>query len=155
MATSRLARLFGRHDDRRDDHDQRPAGTAPPAPATMAYGQRPDGRTLSGQAPPGGPVPGAGRYPSATRREYEEAARRRKAADQQVGVFERFEAKLSRQIHEATEAGRQDYVRELLSRRLSVRARLEEATVRRDRLRRREEELAAILARHEAPVARR
>ena len=44
----------------------------------------------------------------------------------QVTVLENFERRLNRQIHEAQEQGRDDYVRELLQRRLSVRSQLQE-----------------------------
>ncbi|MDT7745684.1 MAG: hypothetical protein QOE59_4762 [Actinomycetota bacterium] len=44
----------------------------------------------------------------------------------QVTVLENFERRLNRQIHEAQETGRDDYVRELLQRRISVRSQLQE-----------------------------
>ena len=44
----------------------------------------------------------------------------------QVTVLENFERRLNRQIHEAQEKGRDDYVRELLQRRISVRSQLQE-----------------------------
>ena len=58
------------------------------------------------------------------RREQAEAALRRISG--QVTVLENFEQRLNRQIHQAQEAGRDDYVRELLQRRISVRSQLEE-----------------------------
>ena len=88
------------------------------------------------------PRPAPSPHGSVTPAQYEQAGRDRRAADQQVGVFERFDAKLTAQIHEATEAERYDYVRELLSRRIAVRSRLEEATLRRNRLVQTEEDLA-------------
>ena len=67
------------------------------------------------------------------RREQAEAHLRRLSGE--VTVLENFEARLTRQIHSAQEAGRDDYVRELLQRRISVRARLEEMVMRRGRAR--------------------
>lgn len=138
MATSRLGRLFGR------GRDEQAVETVPPA-YTGVGAPRPY------DPPPGAPGHGTAGYgtpPAAptgvvTRAQYEEAVRRRREADQHVEVFERFDAKLSEQIHEATQAGRTDYVRELLSRQRSVRARLEEATMRRNRLRGVEDEFDA------------
>lgn len=56
----------------------------------------------------------------------EEAEKSLRHISGEVTVLENFEARLSRQIHEAQEAGRDDYVRELLQRRISVRSQLEE-----------------------------
>lgn len=58
------------------------------------------------------------------RREEAEGTLRRISG--QVTVLENFERRLNRQIHEAQEAGRDDYVRELLQRRISVRSQLQE-----------------------------
>jgi hypothetical protein len=145
MATSRLRRLFGR------DHDEREADTAPPA-YTGVGAPRPYDPPAGAPAPVAQPTrqmppaqvprPAPSPYGSVTPAQYEQAGRARRAADQQVGVFERFDAKLTAQIHEATEAERYDYVRELLSRRIAVRSRLEEATLRRNRLVQTEEDLA-------------
>ena len=156
MATSRLGRLFGRRSD-----DEREAETAPPAYTGMGA-PRPYDPPPGSPPPPPPPDATTGRAPSGPpaatrsmprpRSQYDEAARRRHSADQQVGVFERFEAKLTSQIHEATEAGRDDYVRELLARRISVRSRLEEAMLRRNRLAHREEELGQGLDAREAPA---
>lgn len=155
MATSRLSRLFGRRSGA--GGDDRAAETAPPAytgvGAPRLYDPPPGapGHGTAGYGPPRQDPPA----PVVTRAQYEEAARRRRAADQQVDVFERFDAKLSEQIHHATEAERYDYVRELLSRQRGVRSRLEEATLRRNRLRAAEDELGASLPAHEVPAARR
>lgn len=148
MATSRLGRFFGR------DHDEREADTAPPAytgvgaprpydPPPGAPGAPAPVAAPTRQMPPT-PVPRPAPSPhgSVTPAQHEQAGRERRAADQQVGVFERFDAKLTAQIHQATEAERYDYVRELLSRRIAVRSRLEEATLRRNRLVQTEEDLA-------------
>jgi hypothetical protein len=151
MATSRLRRLFGR------DHDERGADTAPPAytgvgaprpydPPPGAPGAPAPVAQPTRQMPPAQvPRPAPSPHGSVTPAQYERAGRARRAADQQVGVFERFDAKLTAQIHEATEAERYDYVRELLSRRIAVRSRLEEATLRRNRLVQTEEDLARSL----------
>ncbi|GAA4733172.1 hypothetical protein [Actinomycetospora chibensis] len=148
MATSRLRRLFGR------EHDEREADTAPPTytgvgaprpydPPPGAPGVPAPVAPPTRQMPPA-PVarPAPSPHGSVTPAQYEQAGRDRRAADQQVGVFERFDAKLTAQIHEATEAERYDYVRELLSRRIAVRSRLEEATLRRNRLVQAEEDIA-------------
>lgn len=58
------------------------------------------------------------------RREQAEGSLRRISG--QVTVLENFEQRLNRQIHDARAAGRNDYVRELLQRRISVRSQLEE-----------------------------
>lgn len=159
MATSRLGRLFGRRSG--TGRDDRAVETAPPA-YTGVGAPRPY------DAPPGAPGHGTAGYgPTATapspsgqasvvtRAQYEEAVRRRRGADQQVEVLERFDAKLTEQVHQATEAERHDYVRELLSRQRSVRSRLEEATLRRNRLRETEEELGASLPRDDVSAVRR
>ncbi|MEJ2888537.1 hypothetical protein [Actinomycetospora aeridis] len=144
MATSRLGRFFGRR-----DHDDRTADTAPPAytgiGAPRAY-DPPPGAPGHGTAGYGRPAP-ATPVGVVTRAQYDDAVRRRREADQQVGVFERFDAKLSEQIHQATEEGRDDYVRELLSRQRAVRARLEETTMRRNRLLGTEQQLGAATGR--------
>jgi hypothetical protein len=175
MATSRLARLFGRKDDREADTAP-PAYTGIGAPrqyepppgapghGTAGYQPRPAGPTTSVPAPPGPSAPSARppapaspyeHAPVVTRARYDEAARRRRAADQQVGVLERQDAKLTAQIHAATEQERHDYVRELVSRRIAVRSRLEESTLRRNRLQQTEDELGAGLAASDAPSGQR
>jgi phage shock protein A len=58
------------------------------------------------------------------RRDEAEASLRRISG--QVTVLENFERRLNRQIHEAQQAGRDDYVRELLQRRISVRSQLDD-----------------------------
>lgn len=58
------------------------------------------------------------------RREEAQASLRRISG--QVTVLENFERRLNRQIHDAQEAGRDDYVRELLQRRISVHSQLED-----------------------------
>ena len=58
------------------------------------------------------------------RREQAEASLRRTSG--QVTVLENFEQRLNRQIHEAQEAGRDEYVRELIQRRISVRSQLDD-----------------------------
>jgi hypothetical protein len=174
MATSRLGRLFGRGRDDRADDTAPPAYTGIGAPrqydpppgapghGTAGYQSEPASTTThvpARPAPPAqsGPRPASpyGSAPVVTRAQYDEAFRSRRAADQQVGVLERFDAKLSAQIHEATEAGRHEYVRELLSRQRAVRSRLEEATLRRNRLQRTEEDLGASLPRGDATTWRR
>lgn len=169
MAASRLARLFGRKDDRGAD-------TAPPAytgiGAPRPY-DPPMGAAGSPPPPAGppaprladppreaptrvGPAPSPDEHaPVVTRARYDEAVRRRRAADQQVGILERQDAKLTEQIHAATEQERHDYVRELVSRRIAVRSRLEESTLRRNRLQQTEDELGAGLPAHDAPSGRR
>ena len=168
MAASRLARLFGRKDDRGPD-------TAPPAytgiGAPRPY-DPPMGAPGSPPPPAGPPAPRLadppreaptrvgpapspyGHAPVVTRARYDEAVRRRRAADQQVGILERQDAKLTEQIHAATEQERHDYVRELVSRRIAVRSRLEESTLRRNRLQQTEDELGAGLSAHDAPSGR-
>ncbi|GAA4907921.1 hypothetical protein EV188_107205 [Actinomycetospora succinea] len=137
MATSRLGRFFGRGRDQQADDTAPPAYTGVGAPRPY-------------DPPPGAPGHGIGGYGASaprppvgvvTRAQYDEAVRKRREADQHVEWFERFDAKLSEQIHHATEEGRTDYVRELLSRQRAVRARLEEAEMRRNRLRDVEEQL--------------
>ncbi|GAA4881838.1 hypothetical protein [Actinomycetospora straminea] len=119
---SRLARLFGRRNEDRTAETSPPAYTGVGAPREYAP---PSGAPGHGTAPYG---------PTPVRTPYEEAVRRRRAADHHVAEYERFDARLSAQIHEAQQAERTDYVRELLSRQQSVRARLEEATLLRNRL---------------------
>jgi hypothetical protein len=179
MATSRLGRLFGRGRDERADDGTPPAYTGIGAPrqydpppgapghGTAGYRAGPASTTTyvparptppAQSAPPAVPRPAPspdGQAAVVTRAQYDEAFRSRRAADQQVGVLERFDAKLSAQIHEATEAGRHEYVRELLSRQRAVRSRLEEAELRRNRLQRTEEELGASLPREDATTWRR
>jgi hypothetical protein len=58
------------------------------------------------------------------RREQADGVLRR--ASEQVTVLENFERRLNRQVHEAQEEGRDDYVRELLQRRISVRSQLDD-----------------------------
>jgi hypothetical protein len=67
-----------------------------------------------------------------TRRAEVESRRRR--LDGEVTVLENFERNLSRQIHDKQMSGRGDYVRELIQRRISVRARLEELRMRQVRM---------------------
>jgi hypothetical protein len=62
------------------------------------------------------------------RREAAEATARRLAGE--VTVLENFDRRITRQIHTAQEAGRDDYVRELVQRRISVRSQLEEMRLR-------------------------
>jgi len=181
VAGSRLGRLFGRGRTSKSDDsampipDPRPGGG--PAPTRVqsvpsygppsygqppAYGQQqPYGQPSYGQQPYGQPAygpsagPGSTAPPAVARGRLAEVERRRKSVDQQVDQLERSEARLSEQVHAATEAERHDYVRELLSRRLSVRARLEEVTYRRGLLREEEEQLTQELARQEGrPSAR-
>jgi hypothetical protein len=176
MATSRLARLFGRRDDR--EADTAPPGYTgigaprqyeppPGAPGhgTAGYQPGPASPTTYVPARPGPPAPSVRppapapspyeHAPVVTRARYDEAARRRRAADQQVELLERQDAKLTAQIHAATEQERHDYVRELVSRRIAVRSRLEESTLRRNRLRQTEDELGAGLASYDAPPGQR
>ncbi|WP_433784005.1 hypothetical protein ACQPX6_27955 [Actinomycetospora sp. CA-101289] len=175
MATSRLARLFGRKDDREADTAP-PAYTGIGAPrqyepppgapghGTAGYRPGPAATTTYVPARPGPPAPTARppapaprpfspqeHAPVVTRARYDETARRRHAADQQVGILERQDAKLTAQIHTAQEQERHDYVRELVSRRIAVRSRLEESTLRRNRLQETEDELGAGLASYDAP----
>lgn len=65
------------------------------------------------------------------RREAADAAARRLAGE--ITVLENFERRVNRQIHEKRESGRDDYVRELIQRRISVRARLDEMRMRQAR----------------------
>jgi hypothetical protein len=69
----------------------------------------------------------------AERARLEEARALHRRLNGEVTVLENFERRLTRQIHEKQEQGRDDYVRELVQRRISVRARLEEMRVRRSR----------------------
>ncbi|GAA4774769.1 hypothetical protein GCM10023200_04060 [Actinomycetospora chlora] len=136
MATSRWGRFFGRGRD-----DDRTADTAPPAYTGI-------GAPRAYEAPTGAPGHGTAGYGvTPMRTPYEEAVRQRKAADHQVAEFERFDAKLTAQIHAAQQAERHEYVRELLSRQRSVRSRLEEAELRRNRLVAAEDEAGASLPR--------
>ncbi|MCD2192758.1 hypothetical protein LQ327_05075 [Actinomycetospora endophytica] len=64
-----------------------------------------------------------------------EAEARRRRLDSEVTVLETFERNLTRQIHEKQAGARGDYVRELIQRRISVRARLEEMHMRQVRMR--------------------
>jgi hypothetical protein len=73
-------------------------------------------------------VPGARGEAARARRAEAEGTLRRISG--QVTVLETFERRLNRQIHEAQESGRDDYVRELLQRRISVRSQLEEIRLR-------------------------
>jgi hypothetical protein len=166
MASTRLGRLFGRGRTSKSDDsampipDPRPGGA--PAPTRVqsvpSYGppssgpQPAYGQPVYGQQPAYGQSYGA--PPAVARGRLAEVTRRRRSLDQQVGQLERFEARLSEQVHAATEAERHDYVRELLSRRLSVSARLEEVGYRRGLLRDEEQKLNQELARQEgrAPV---
>ena len=56
----------------------------------------------------------------------DEAAGALRRTSEQVTVLENFERRLNSQIHEAQESGRDDYVRELLQRRISVRSQLDD-----------------------------
>jgi hypothetical protein len=144
MATSRWGRFFGRGRD-----DERPAETVPPAYTGI-------GAPRAYDAPAGAPGYGTAGYGmTPMRTPYEEAVRERRAADHKVAEFERFDAQLSVQIHAAQQAERHEYVRELLSRQRSVRSRLEEAELRRNRLVAREDELGASLPPGQAPSGRR
>lgn len=67
------------------------------------------------------------------RREEAEASLRRVSG--QVTVLGNAERRLNRQIHEAQEAGRDDYVRELLQRRISVRSQLQDMRMREEHAR--------------------
>jgi hypothetical protein len=69
----------------------------------------------------------------AERARLEQARALHRRLNGEVTVLENFERRLTRQIHEKQEQGRDDYVRELVQRRISVRARLEEMRVRRAR----------------------
>src|SRR3954468_4462533 len=113
MATSRLGRLFGRGRDERADDGTPPAYTGIGAPrqydpppgapghGTAGYQSEPASTTTyvpARPAPPAqsGPRPAPSPYgpaPVVTRAQYDEAFRSRRAADQQVGVLERFDAK--------------------------------------------------------------
>jgi hypothetical protein len=155
MASSRLGRLFGRGRTSKSDDsampipDPRPGGD--PAP-TRVQSVPPYGPPSYGQQPTYGQQPYGQSYgspPAVARGRLAEVTHRRKSMDQQVGQLERFETRLSEQVHAATQAERHDYVRELLSRRLSVSARLEEVTQRRAQLRDEEEKLNQELARQE------
>lgn len=169
MASSLLGRLFGRGRTSKSDDsampipDPRPGGG--PAPTRVqsvppsgppSYGRQPAyGQPSYGQQPYGPPAygpssgPGSTAPPAVARGRLAEVERRRKSIDQQFEQLEGFEARLSEQVHAATEAERHEYVRELLSRRLSVRARLEEVSYRRGLLREEEEKLTQELARQE------
>ena len=69
----------------------------------------------------------------AERARLEEARLVHRRVSGEVTVLENFERRLTRQIHEKQEQGRDDYVRELVQRRISVRSRLEEMRIRRAR----------------------
>ncbi len=140
MANSFLRRMFGRGGTSEPD-DRTDTGPAPTR-------QQPQGYASYGQA--GSYNRGAAAPPVVARGRLAEVSRRRRAADQQLELLERFEARLTEQVHTATEAERNDYARELLSRRLSVRARLEEVTYRRGQLLAEEEKISQELARQEA-----
>jgi hypothetical protein len=174
MATSRLARLFGRGKDSGGDTAppaytgigaprpyDRPVGSpgyppppaGPPAPRFDDRPREAPTRVAPVSGPSGPPPSPYEHAPVVTRARYDEAARRRREADQQVQILERQDAKLTEQIHHATEQERYDYVRELVARRIAVRSRLEESTLRRNRLQQTENELGAGLASHDAPGA--
>jgi hypothetical protein len=169
MATSRLARLFGRKDDRGADpappaytgigapRPYDPPMGAPGSPPPPAGPPAPRLADAPREAPTRvGPAPSPYEHaPVVTGARYDEAVRRRRAADQQVEVLERQDAKLTAQIHAATEQERHDYVRELVSRRIAVRSRLEESVLRRNRLQQTEDELGASLAPYDAPSGQR
>ena len=63
------------------------------------------------------------------RREEARALHRRLSGE--VTILENFDRRLTRQIRENQEQGRDDYVRELIQRRISVRSQLEEMRGRR------------------------
>ncbi|MCD2186109.1 hypothetical protein [Actinomycetospora soli] len=63
----------------------------------------------------------------------EEARAQYRRLNGEFTILENFERRLTRQIHEKQEQGRDDYVRELVQRRISVRSRLEEMRMRRAR----------------------
>lgn len=69
----------------------------------------------------------------AERARLEEARAVHRQLSGEVTILENFDRRLTRQIHEKQEQGRDDYVRELIQRRISVRARLEEMRARRNR----------------------
>ncbi|GLZ51020.1 hypothetical protein Acsp07_06370 [Actinomycetospora sp. NBRC 106378] len=69
----------------------------------------------------------------AERARIEEARALHRRLAGEVTILENFERRLTRQIHERQEQGRDDYVRELVQRRISVRSRLEEMRLRRAR----------------------
>ncbi|MFC5060648.1 hypothetical protein [Actinomycetospora atypica] len=83
------------------------------------------------------PYPSAPRHAAprdeAERGRLEEARTVHRQLSGEVTILENFDRRLTRQIHEKQEQGRDDYVRELIQRRISVRARLEEMRSRRDR----------------------
>lgn len=58
--------------------------------------------------------------------------RRRHDAERQVGHFREQLDRIARQLREALDTGRKEYARELLSRRLNLRARLSEVEGRRE-----------------------
>ncbi len=93
-----------------------PVPTAPPAVA----------QPVPAMSEPSTPLPVQGQGADVTRR--------RRRADEQVASLQAFERRLGEQLRVAQAGGRKDVVRELLSRRLAVRARLEEALRRRDAL---------------------
>jgi hypothetical protein len=76
------------------------------------------------------PTPAA---PEQTGRDEAEASLRRLSGE--VTVLENFDRRLTHQMTSAQEAGRDDYVRELHQRRISVRSRLQEMQLRRERAR--------------------
>ena len=80
--------------------------------------------TLRGAVPE--PEPRPDRGPSLT-----EIMLRRRRLDQQIFTFRAFERRLSRQLKDALAAQRADYARELSSRRVAVRTRLDEVLRRR------------------------
>ena len=91
-----------------------PTGPVPVAPSARA------------QLVPTSDLPGL----PAPRTAPDDAARRRRRAEEAVRALRVSESRLTDQICAARAAGRTDGMRELLSRRLAVRARLEEARAR-------------------------
>ena len=72
-----------------------------------------------------------------------QVSRRRRDAEGQVAAFRGFLERLADQLREALAADRKDYARELLSRRLALRARLSEVEARHRALLEEERRLAA------------
>ncbi|MDL5155233.1 hypothetical protein [Actinomycetospora termitidis] len=75
-----------------------------------------------------------GHRDEAERARLEEARSLHRRLSGEVTILENFDRRLTRQIHEKEqEPARGDYVRELVQRRISVRSRLEEMRLRRNR----------------------
>ncbi|MEJ2869923.1 hypothetical protein WCD74_19295 [Actinomycetospora sp. OC33-EN08] len=69
----------------------------------------------------------------AERARLEEARAQHRRLSNEVTILENFDRRLTRQIHEKQDQGRDDYVRELVQRRISVRSQLEEMRFRRNK----------------------